>query len=214
MRPFQSFDVRRERPVLACEHDGVPHAQLTAVEDNVDGFPHPHFVAHFQHGALGCAKRVGEAVFKKAFGQSNGNGQQILQPFTLFGRHGHEGNVLAEIFDLVVALKVETVFGELPDGFPVSVLEQRSNILSLCTERFNERTPGFATPAVEAVDFVSGDDERRSGFLEDVQRLDGLRLKTFHDVDDQNGNVRHGAPTVSKRSKGMMPRCVDEQQSG
>ena len=197
LRSLEALDVGRERAVLAGEHDGVAHAQFAAVKDDVDGLAHADFVAHLEHGALSSAERIGQPVFEETFSQTHRYGQEVLKALAFFGRHGHQGHVLAKISNFVVALEVEPVLGKLPDRLPVSVLKQRSNVLSLCAEGFDERAPSFATPTVQPVDFVSGDDEGCPCFFEDVEGFDGLGLQAFHDVNHQDGDVRYRATSIS-----------------
>ena len=80
---------------------------------------------------------------------------------------------------------------ELTDGLPIPVFEQRTNIFSLSLERLNEGTPSLASPSVKAVNLVSSNDKRRAGFLEYVERFDGLRLQALHDINHQDGDVSH-----------------------
>ena len=211
---LETLDVRRERAVLTGQHDGVAYAQFAPVEDDVDGLAHTDLVAHFEHGALSGAQRVGETVLKEALSQAHGHGKEVLETLTLFGRHGHERYVLSKVSNFIVAFEVESMLGKLPDRLPIAILKQRSNILSLSAERFDKRAPSLAAPAVKAVDFVAGDHERRSCLLEDVERLDRLRLQAFHDVDNQDGDVSHRTAAISQRSEGMVAWSVDEQQAG
>ena len=42
---------------------------------------------------------------------------------------------------------------------------------------------------MDSIDLVGCDYERRLGLLEDAQRLDGLRPRSLHHIDDQDGDV-------------------------
>ena len=155
---------------------------------------------------------IGEPILEETFGQTHGDGQKILQTFAFFCRHRNKGYVLTKVADLIVAFEVEAVLGELTNRLPVPFLKQGSDILALFSEGFDERTSGLATPAVNTVNLVACNHERGSGLFENVERFNGLRLQSLHDVDDQDRDVRHGSSTVSQRGKGMMTGCVDEQQ--
>ena len=198
LRPLEPLDVGRKRPVLTGEHDGVADIEFAPIEDDIDGFAHADLVSHLQNGSLCRPEGIGQTVFEETLGQADGDRQQVLEPFSLLGRHGDEGDVLAEISDLVVAFEIKPVLGELTDGLPVPVFKQRTNIFSLSLERLNEGTPSLASPTVKAVNLVSSNDKWRTCFFEDVEGLDGLGLQALHDVNHQDGDVSHRPAPVSK----------------
>ena len=169
LRPLEALDVRRERAVLARQHDGVTDVKGPAIQDDVNGLPHTNFVPHFQHGSLRCTKCIGQPVLQESLCKTDGYGEKVLQALTFFGRHRDQGHVLSEISYLVVPLQIEAVFRKLSDDFPVAVLKKRLHVVPLVPERFNEGTTRLTAPTVEPVNLVTSDDERRSGFLQNVE---------------------------------------------
>ena len=69
----------------------------------------------------------------------------------------------------------------------------------------------LCAPTMDSVDLVACDDEWGPCFLQRLQTFDGLRLKTFHHIDDQHGNVSNRPASVSQADKRMVTRRVNEQ---
>ena len=67
---------------------------------------------------------------------------------------------------------------------------------------------------MDSIDFVSSNNERCFRLFEDVDGFNGLRLQTFHDVNNKNCNVCKSATTVSQRCEGVVAGCIDEQKTG
>ena len=69
-------------------------------------------------------------------------------------------------------------------------------------------------PLVDSVDFVEGDDEGHLLLLQHVERFDGLRLETMHDVDDEDGNVAETRTTIAQVRERLVTGCVNNQKAG
>ena len=168
------------------------------MEDDVDGFAHPNFIFHLENGSFSRSECIGKSILKEPFSQSYCNRKQILQAFAFLCRHWDKWEGFPEIFDLIITFQVNSMFRHLTNKFPVSVLEQVDNILSLFLEGFDEGTVTFTDPTMDSIDFVSSDYERCFGLLEDVDGFNGLWLQAFHDVNNKNRNVCKSTTTVSK----------------
>lgn len=67
---------------------------------------------------------------------------------------------------------------------------------------------------VYKVNLVESDHERGLFVFENIDGLDGLRLETVHNVDDQNGNVAQRRATRSQRLERLVTGRVDDEQTG
>ena len=166
------------------------------MEDDVDGFAHSNLIFHFENGSFCRSQCIGKAIFKEPFSQSYCNREQVLKAFTFFRRHRNKWEGFPEIFDLIVTFQVDAMLGNLTKKFPVSVLKEVDNILSLFLEGFDEGTVTFTDPTMDSIDFVSSNDERCFGLLEDVDGFNGLWLQAFHDINNKNSNDSKSTATI------------------
>lgn len=81
------------------------------------------------------------------------------------------------------------MLGEGEDSLLEAIGKLALDLVRLLRERILEGAVRGRFPAVDAIDFVEGDDERRLLVAEEVEGFDRLRLETVHKVDDENGNV-------------------------
>ena len=87
------------------------------------------------------------------------------------------------------------MFTKHADELPEAVLEERLDVFALVMEGRDESTPLLRRPSVQTVDFVARHHEGGPRATEDFQALDGLRLKAFHDVHHEDGDVGQLPPT-------------------
>lgn len=64
------------------------------------------------------------------------------------------------------------------------------------------------------VNFVESNDERGFPIFEKVQRLDGLRFETMHNIYHKDGDVAQGRTSGSQIAERLMSRSVDDQETG
>lgn len=50
--------------------------------------------------------------------------------------------------------------------------------------------------------------------LGDQRQWAQSRVKTYHNVDDEDRNVAQRTPSSSQVAKGLMTGCIDDEQSG
>ena len=69
-------------------------------------------------------------------------------------------------------------------------------------------------PLVNSVDLVESNNERDFLLFEHVERFDGLRLETMHDVDNEDGDIAETRTAISQIGKRFVTGSVDDQKAG
>ena len=81
-------------------------------------------------------------------------------------------------------------------------------------EQFVNHLVPVGLPLVDSVDFVEGDDEGDFLLLQHVERFDGLRLETMHDVDDEDGDVAETRTAIAQVGERLVTGCINNQKAG
>ena len=87
------------------------------------------------------------------------------------------------------------------------------HVLRLHLEPVDEGSVVHLGPAVEAVDLVERDHERALLALQQLERLDRLRLEAVRDVDDDDRDVAQRRAARAQIREGLVAGGVDDEDA-
>ena len=107
---LESLNSDIKRAISTHDRNVVSSTERASVKNNIDRLAHTNFVLHLENGSFSRPKCIGKAIFKETLSQSYSNREEVLQSFTFLSRHWNEWEGFPEIFDLIVAFKVDAMF--------------------------------------------------------------------------------------------------------
>lgn len=209
--------------------------QVSVHEHDVDGGTETLDDLDFEDGAL-QRRDVHEVVGHALLRELDEQHEQVGDTLAGVSRSRHERDVFREVLVVVVRDGVEPLLGKGDDRLVQAVLELALDRALLLRERLPETAVLHRLPAVQSIDLVEGDDERRLALAEETDRLERLRFEavlqgvqtvskerqgpkanaqneTHHDVDDKDSNVTQRRSTLTQVGERLVTRRVDNEQT-
>ncbi|ROW05672.1 hypothetical protein VMCG_05275 [Cytospora schulzeri] len=208
----QGSDVGLDDTFCAAQENPVAFAKDTVGQDNIDGHTETFDLLDFQNGGLALGK-VHERAHHPLLGKLHNELEHVWDTLTSVGRCGDQGHVFGHGLVLVEELGVETLLGESDLGLVQTVLELVLHSLALQRQTLLEAVVVNLLPAVKTIDLVEGNDEGSLSVTEQLHRLESLRLKTVHDIDDQNSNVAKRRTSGTQVGERLVTGRVDDQET-
>lgn len=188
LRGEECSDVGKDGSIKPADDYPISLTEVTVGEDDVNCRSETLNDLDLENGALELGD-VHETLAHALLRKVNEELDHIRNTLARDGRRRDERDVATEVFVVVVEARVHTLLGEGEDSLLEAIGKLALDLVRLLRERILEGAVRGRFPAVDAIDFVEGDDERRLLVAEEVEGFDRLRLETVHKVDDKNGNV-------------------------
>ena len=96
----------------------------------------------------------------------------------------------------------------------VDAKRRQINNIKIAVLYLADGTVGGALPAVTTIHLIQSHNEGRASLLEHIQRLNGLRLQSVHEIDHQDGDIAETAASAAEVGERLVTRGVDHQQAG
>lgn len=188
LRGEECSDVGKDGSIKPADDYPISLTEVTVGEDDVNCRSETLNDLDLENGALELGD-VHETLAHALLRKVNEKLDHIRNTLARDGRRRDERDVATEVFVVVVEARVHTLLGEGEDSLLEAISKLALDLVRLLRERILEGAVRGRFPAVDAIDLVEGDDERRLLVAEEVEGFDRLRLETVHKVDDENGNV-------------------------
>lgn len=188
LRGEECSDVGKDGSIKPADDYPISLTEVTVGEDDVNCRSETLNDLDLENGALELGD-VHETLAHALLRKVNEKLDHIRNTLARDGRRRDERDVATEVFVVVVEARVHTLLGEGEDSLLEAIGKLALDLVRLLRERILEGAVRGRFPAVDAIDLVEGDDERRLLVAEEVEGFDRLRLETVHKVDDENGNV-------------------------
>lgn len=176
LRRQQCSDLRDDGAIETTENDLVALVEVAVDEDDIDRRTETLDDLDLEDGALE-RRDVHEVVGHALLGELDEEHEQVGYTLARVRRGRDERDVFRKVLVVVVRHGVETLLGEGDDGLVEALLELALDGALLLGERLAEAAIPHRVPAVQSVDLVERDDERRPAFAEQSDRFERLRLE-------------------------------------
>lgn len=177
LRRKQRTDLGHNRSIETADHDLVAFVEDTIRQDHVDCRTKTFDDLDLKHSTLEL-REVHQPIAHALLGKVDEEHDHVGHTLSRNRRGRDDGDITREVLVVVVEAGVQTLLGEGNDDLLGHVLELALDGPLLRGERAAEVVVGYGLPAVDTVDLVESNDERRLPVPEQTQRLQSLWLKT------------------------------------